>query len=84
MWLLKYIIENNSDFSSPQTEQKKEETIELTQNEIHKIFACLLFISKDFEQRMYRHELRFGQDFNWQELKERRDYYAELAKKFDK
>lgn len=60
----------------------EEITVKLTKREAEKVWACLMYFSKDYEIMKYKHEITYGQDDDWQHLRGVVEYYRKLAEKF--
>lgn len=60
----------------------EEITIKLTKREAEKVRACLMYFSKDYEIMKFKHEINYGQDDDWQDLRDLVEYYHKLAEKF--
>lgn len=60
----------------------EEITVKLTKREAKKVWACLMYFSKDYEVMKHKHEIEHGQDDDWQHLRDLVEYYRKLAEKF--
>lgn len=57
-------------------------TITLTLDETIRVRACLLYIRNDYQRKQYEREQNYGQDDEWQALRDINNYYSNLAEKF--
>jgi len=58
--------------------------VELTEKERLTVWAALAYFAKDYEVAMDEYEKERGQDNGWQEIRNRREYFQNLANKFKK
>lgn len=60
----------------------EEITVKLTKREAEKTWACLMYFSKDYAMKANLRKISYGQDDEWQRLRDLMTYYHELAEKF--
>lgn len=57
-------------------------TVTMTKHDSEKVWACIMYFAKDYEIKMHEYENKHGQNNEWQELRDRQNYYRDLAEKF--